>query len=115
MLKPPLFLLLAAFAAGASAAKSVALVYDDSGSMESKATHRWVPANYAVQVLAAMGGENDRLFVVRMSKPGTAQPFSGTQGIDALLREFSQQTPPKDANTPLPERAQRGRCRAGVD
>lgn len=100
MLKPLLFLLLATFAQGVFAAKSVALVYDDSGSMESKATHRWVPANYAVQVLAAMGGEADQLFVVRMSKPTIAQPFSGTQGIDTLLREFSQQVPPKDANTP---------------
>jgi len=100
MLKPLLFLLLAAFAPGASAAKAVALVYDDSGSMESKTTHRWVPANYAVQVLAAMGGEGDRLFLVRMSQPGTAQPFNGAQGIDALLGELSRQAPPKDANTP---------------
>jgi hypothetical protein len=85
----------------AQAGKAIALVYDDSGSMASRSNPRWVPANYAVQVLAAMGGEGDSLFLVRMSAPTVARPFPGVQGINALLSEFSHQDPPQK-NTATP-------------
>ena len=68
-------LLLFACVAGPSPlfGKTVALVYDDSGSMGGN--NKWCNANYAVQVLAAFLDSDDKLLAVRMN--------SG-KGVEAL-------------------------------
>lgn len=48
-------------------ARTIALVYDDSGSMEKK--DRWVYANYAAQSLTALLRQDDRFYAVRMKDP----------------------------------------------
>lgn len=61
---------------GFQASRNVTLIYDDSGSMwfmedpetgERGVSDNWKLANYALQSLAALLGENDKLNVVRMS------------------------------------------------
>ena len=52
--------------------KIVSLVFDDSGSMQGEKEEN---ANYALQALISMLGENDELNVVRMSKPNSLNLF----------------------------------------
>ena len=60
--------------------KTVALVYDDSGSMGGK-TKKWSNANYAVQVLAAFLDSDDKLLAVRMN---------GGKGVKTLLLSHNE-------------------------
>lgn len=59
-------------------ARTVSLVYDDSGSMLGR--HRWTNANYAVQVLSALLKEGDDLFCVRMNGAPGGELFTLHQG-----------------------------------
>ena len=62
----------------------VTLVYDDSGSMRTTTdsqgkkiqTDNWKFANYSLQSLIGLLGENDELSVVRMSNPQKINPIS---------------------------------------
>lgn len=51
----------------AAHARTIALVYDDSGSMQGK--DKWVYANYAAQSLIALLQQDDEFYVVKMSNP----------------------------------------------
>lgn len=52
--------------------KVVSLVFDDSGSMKGEKAEN---ANYALQALISMLGQNDELNIVRMSSPTTYNTF----------------------------------------
>jgi hypothetical protein len=68
--------------------KVVAVVYDDSSSMQ--ANERWVRANYALKMLTASLQVEDKLFVVWMSKPGRAETYDGAgvqQALDVLNKQ----------------------------
>jgi hypothetical protein len=72
--------------------KVVAVVYDNSTSMNKEP--RWVPANYALKVLAASLQVGDKLFVVWMSNARHAVPYEGDAGIKRALTDLGGQ---KDA------------------
>ena len=55
-----------------SSKKVVSLVFDDSGSMEGEKEDN---ANYALQALMSMLGENDEVNIVRMSSPKNTNVF----------------------------------------
>jgi len=63
----------------------VVLVYDDSGSMSENQSTDWEKANYSLQSLAALLDSNDRLYVVRMSAPGSVQEVR----LDPAIRQQS--------------------------
>lgn len=97
-LLPAIILMMLSLSADA-VGKEVALVYDDSGSMG--VNHKWVAANYAVQIVAALGGSQDKLYLVKMSKPSHSDVFVGANKIDRLIKEFKQlKTPVDGAGTP---------------
>lgn len=60
-----------------SDARMIAVVYDDSGSM--KEADKWIYANYAMQTLAALLSKEDKLIVLRMSKPNYAEDINLTR------------------------------------
>lgn len=61
--------------------KIVSLVFDDSGSMQGEKEEN---ANYALQALISMLGENDELNIVRMSKP------NGRNFLDIQTKDLKQ-------------------------
>lgn len=61
--------------------KIVSLVFDDSGSMQGEKEEN---ANYALQALISMLGENDELNIVRMSKP------NGRNFLDIQTNDMKQ-------------------------
>lgn len=88
-----LAVLLLSFPAASSAEtefaeRHVVLIYDDSGSMwfitdddeesegEAPPSDNWKLANYALQSLTALLGENDELNVIRMSDPATIESIA---------------------------------------
>lgn len=82
-------LLPAVFADGGHAPKRVIhLVYDDSGSMiraNGEQVDRWCQAKYAMEVFAAMLGENDTMNIYYMSAfegNGSRQPTIRMAGKD---------------------------------
>ncbi|MGQ0698794.1 MAG: vWA domain-containing protein [Panacagrimonas sp.] len=85
----------AAFADPSS--KAIALVYDDSGSMKSN--QRWVAANFSIQVVSALAGKNDILYLVRMSEPERTLIFQGVRGVESLIQQLQRQPEP-NAGTP---------------
>jgi hypothetical protein len=96
--------LLAGFQTAAVAGRSVALVYDDSGSMRDE--ERWLYANYALETLIALMGREDRLHLVAMSAPDRPEVLADAaarrRAIDRLKRA---RLPVK--GTPTPYRAVR--------
>jgi hypothetical protein len=102
-----LLLLLILAAAGASpalAARSVALVYDDSGSMRDE--ERWLYANYALETLLALLGREDRLHLVAMSAPGRAELLADAAARRRAIERLKRARPPAKG-TPTPYRAVR--------
>ncbi len=79
-----------------AAARTVVVVYDDSGSM-TQPPAKWWQANYAMQTLTALLTPQDRLSVVFMSRPGLAVPWPDQR---AALQELQNQIPP-NAQTPF--------------
>ena len=77
--------------------KAVAVVYDDSTSMnnESDGTPRWVRANYAVKLLASTLHEKDALMIVRMSLADNKLPpiYRGEEDdINKVIFELEKKT-----------------------
>ncbi len=66
-------------------ARTVALVYDDSGSMKGK--NKWVYANYASQSLAALLQKDDQLASVLMSKPKNIRKMAAGQEVLKTIRK----------------------------
>ncbi len=79
-----------------AAARTVAVVYDDSGSM-TRPPEKWWQANYALQTLTALLTPGDSLAVVFMSNPSRAIPWPDKQ---RAIRDLQEQAPPK-SNTPF--------------
>lgn len=79
--------------------KTVAVVYDDSGSMNSPG-RRWVMANYALQALVSTLGESDTLIIVWMN---VESPFvyKGASEFDNAIKDLSRQPAPRDGGTPF--------------
>ena len=103
-------LLPAVFADGGHAPKRVIhLVYDDSGSMiraNGEQVDRWCQAKYAMEVFAAMLGENDTMNIYYMSAfegNGSRQPtirMAGKDGAQANVAKIHD-TVTKAGNTPF--------------
>ena len=103
-------LLPAVFADGGHAPKRVIhLVYDDSGSMiraNGEQVDRWCQAKYAMEVFAAMLGENDTMHIYYMSAfegSGSRQPtirMAGKDGAQANVAKIHD-TVTKAGNTPF--------------
>ena len=68
---------------GMAAARTIALVFDDSGSMRGQ---RYAMARYATQNFAALLAPTDTLKVVRMSRPDVVEVLLPEQGIEAAIR-----------------------------
>lgn len=102
-----LFLLLI-FALGANpafAARSVALVYDDSGSMGDRhGDGDWRYANYALQGLIAFLGDDDDFYLVVMSDPNNVKRYTGQQAKHQLVEDLKRSKPPVNG-TPTPYEA----------
>ncbi len=81
--------------------RTIALVYDDSGSMANYA--RWCYANYALQALVGLMTPEDTLFVVRMSRATRADRVS-TRNIYQYISKIQKERHPKD-KTPTPYQA----------
>lgn len=79
-----------------AAARTVVVVYDDSGSM-TRPPEKWWQANYAMQTLTALLTPQDRLSVVFMSNPTRAVPWRDQR---AAIQELQDQTPPR-SETPF--------------
>ena len=62
---------LPANAAQESTGKTIYVVYDDSGSMCMNGLPRWSQAKYAMEVFAAMLGENDTMSIYELSGGGS--------------------------------------------
>lgn len=83
--------------------RTVAVVYDDSGSMLSgneAVGRRWVYANYALQMLTGMLAEEDQLFVVQMSTAAQADAMMLTQQAAAI--DSMRQLPMPVDGSPTP-------------
>lgn len=80
------FMLLVILLATPVQAKTVSLVYDDSGSMGP--SDRWNPANYAIQIVTALLGDDDTLWLVRMSNSDHAVQYAGGDRIKYLLDDL---------------------------
>lgn len=103
-------LLPAVFADGGHAPKRVIhLVYDDSGSMiraNGEQVDRWCQAKYAMEVFAAMLGENDTMNIYYMSAfegNGSRRPtirMAGKDGAQANVAKIHD-TVTKAGNTPF--------------
>lgn len=89
-------LLLVSLGVGPASARTVVVVYDDSGSM-TRPPEKWWQANYALQTLTAMLTPQDRLSVVFMSNPAKAVPWPDQR---AALQALQNQTSPR-AQTPF--------------
>ena len=63
-------------------ARTIVLVYDDSGSMRGQ---RYAMANYATQNLAALLAPGDTLAVVRMSRPDHVETLLPERGIEVAV------------------------------
>lgn len=83
-----------------ASAKTVTLVYDDSGSMGGKG--KWQNANYAVQVLGALLADDDALFIVRMNGAADGESFEldFTKRSETLQEILSWPAPVQLAATP---------------
>lgn len=78
-------------------ARTIAVVYDDSGSM--KQSSRWAYANYSMQTLRAIMSDEDRLLVIFMNEPSGAVWRS--QGIaEKDIAELAQRSRFRPADTP---------------
>lgn len=76
--------------------RSIAVVYDDSGSMEDGG--RWWYANYAFQTLVGLLDESDTLRFVTMSQPDEIRDMDlGNRG--GIMRNMQEQSTP-GASTP---------------
>ena len=75
------------------AARSVALVYDDSSSMNDN-VGSWRYANYALQGLVAFLGEDDYFSLILMSKPSNVKNYRGNQAKLHLIKELKKSTGP---------------------
>ncbi len=88
-----------------SYARTIALVYDDSGSMKGK--NKWIYANYASQSLAALLRQNDdTLAAVLMSSPGRVNRMGTGQKILERIRNqwgAKGETPYKAVETAMDE------------
>jgi len=87
--------LLLAFANGAVAApkRSVAVLYDDSGSMAQTPT-RWIGANFSLQVLSALLTEDDELHVANMARPPKINKIDVPSGVDDSLARLQSELKP---------------------
>lgn len=74
------------------AAKSVAVVYDDSGSM--RAENRWRYASFSLQTVLALLGDADTVHIVRMSEPGQAASAVGASERAAVIEKLKSQPEP---------------------
>ena len=86
-------------------ARSVVVVYDDSKSMEEEGD-RWYYANYAMQALTALLGDDDNLYVVRMSRPADPIDLGSMDksvAINRILNEFTNEggTPYQSVETAM--------------
>jgi len=81
--------------------RTIALVYDDSGSMANHA--RWCYANYALQALVGLMTDKDTLFVTRMSRPTRADKVS-SYNIYRYISKLHREHHPSD-QTPTPYEA----------
>ncbi len=90
-------LLVLVASASAMAARSAALVYDDSKSMKDE--DRWLYANFALQTLVALLDPEDRLDVVTMSEPGKAASLTDFAAKSKQIESLKRQRLPT-ANTP---------------
>lgn len=97
-------LLLAGLAPAQAAGRSVALVYDDSGSMRSD--DRWLYANYALETLIALLGRDDELHLVAMSRPERDELLADNSARSRAIERLKQAKAPAK-NTPTPYRAVR--------
>ncbi len=94
-------------------ARTIVLVYDDSGSMEhdpeNKKTKyfKWAYANYAAQSLATLLRKDDRLSAVRMSSPSKEEKLDTDKAINVTLQtiknkwHYSGRTPYKSIQTAM--------------
>jgi hypothetical protein len=92
-----LFLLILCAQTPVFAARSVALVYDDSGSMRNHSNWRY--ANYALQGLVAFLGDEDVFNLVLMSNPGEVNSYRGSQIRHQLIDKL-QKTVEPSGDTP---------------
>ncbi len=79
--------------------KAVAVVYDDSGSMNSP-SRRWVMANYALQALVSTLGESDTLIIVWMNVESPSV-YKGASEFDNAIKDLSRQPAPRNGGTPF--------------
>lgn len=79
-------------------AKNVAIVYDDSRSMSQGG--RWNPANYAMQIITALLGDQDKIWLVRMSGPYVTASFQGVSGIEDNLMKLKSMRGLASGGTP---------------
>jgi hypothetical protein len=73
-----------------ASARTVVLVFDDSGSMDTDGTDRFSPALYATQGLIGLLEPSDTLAVVRMSAPQTRLRLLPAANPQAPIQEVSQ-------------------------
>lgn len=82
----------------AAQARTIALVYDDSGSMASGG--RWLYANYALQILTGLLSSDDALWVVRMSRPDKGVQVNPADAQAEILKMRAQRQPVQGVSTP---------------
>lgn len=70
-------------------ARTIVLVFDDSGSMDTEGTDRLSPALYATQALIGLLNPTDTLEVVRMSAPTTAIPLLPASDPQSSIQALS--------------------------
>ena len=81
----------------AAPSRAVAVLYDDSGSMQQGT--RWTGANFSLQVMAALLNEGDVLLLSKMNSQPQPRRYEVPGGIDALLTDL-QSEPAPNGNTP---------------
>lgn len=91
-----------AYANTRTKSRTINIVYDDSGSMAYKGVTSWSQAKYAMEVFAAMMGENDSLNIYPMSsysyKPDGAKSdswgktisISGAESAETRVKKIEQ-------------------------
>ena len=78
----------------ASTSRAVAVLYDDSGSM-NRPTSRWIGANFSLQVMASLLNEGDVLLMSKMNAQPQPKRYEVPGDIDALLSNLRAESAPK--------------------
>lgn len=79
--------------AQAAPKRAVAVLYDDSGSMNSQPS-KWIGANFSMQVTPALLMDGDEFYLIRMNAQPEPRRYDVPAGVDVLIREMQQQRVP---------------------